>query len=104
MTLAAEQGAELGSSSGPDEIDTCQAVWIFSAKASTTADPFHSCITLITPGILEGKAGTGGIVNGTALVWEDRPAQASYHEHCGDPQNGSPASTKARKNRKSFLT
>lgn len=42
---------------------------------------------LITPGILEGKAGTGGIVSGTALVLgEDLPSEAAYHEHCDDPQ------------------
>lgn len=42
---------------------------------------------LITPGILEGKAGTGGIVSGMALVLgEDLPAQDFHKEHCDDPQ------------------
>jgi phosphoenolpyruvate-protein phosphotransferase (PTS system enzyme I) len=42
---------------------------------------------IITPAILEGKAGTGGVVSGIALVLgEDLPSSASNHVHCDDPQ------------------
>lgn len=42
---------------------------------------------LITPDILEGKAGTGGVVSGIALVLgEDLPQQSPANEHCEDPQ------------------
>ncbi len=41
----------------------------------------------IIPAILEGKAGTGGIVIGTALVLgEDIPSTASGRMYCEDPQ------------------